>query len=228
MEGYLNRDIRIIDLTKHLDPETESRRCKLYRFNTGGLIPDFHTNMDLVSHLGTHVECPYHHNDDWKDVEELPVTTFIGRCVYLNFDGLRENSYIMPDDLEKYAMGRVGESDIVILDSPYKLTPFTDKTNTIEDKRLYICRETADWLCKKKVKCVGFGNGVSIENNNKDVSAFHDVLMEQDVVFLEVLENLERLSQEVFLLIYLPIPIKGLDSCPVRVAAVEGLQEFSE
>lgn len=32
----------IVDLTKVLDPKTESRRCRLWRFNTGGSIPDFH------------------------------------------------------------------------------------------------------------------------------------------------------------------------------------------
>lgn len=228
MEDFLKKGVRILDLTKHLDPEIETRRCKLERFNTGGPIPDFHTNMDLMSHLGTHVECPYHHNDNWKDVEELPVSTFIGRCIYLNFDKLKENTYIMPEDLEEYAKGRVGEGDVLILDSPYKIEPFTEKTNTDEDKRLLICRETAEWLRDKKVKCVGFGDGVSIESNNKDVSAFHDVLMEQDVVFLEVLKNLEQLEQEVFLLAYLPIPIKGLDSCPVRVVAIEGLSEFNK
>ena len=45
---------------KYLDPATESRRCHMYRFNTGGPIPDFHTIMDLTSHLGTHCESPYH------------------------------------------------------------------------------------------------------------------------------------------------------------------------
>lgn len=226
MDMFLKEGVRVIDLTKQLDPETESRRLKLHRFNTGGPIPDFHTDMDITSHLGTHVECPYHHHDDWKDVQELPVTTFVGRSVYLNFADLDENTYIMPEDLERHSQGRIGEGDIVILDSPYKLTPFTEKTNTDEDKRLYICRETAEWLKDKKVKCVGFGDGVSIESNNKDVSAFHDVLMEKDVVFLEVLENLEQLKQDIFLLVYLPLPIKGLDSCPVRVVAVEGLKEF--
>ena len=78
----------------------------------------------------------------------------------------------------------------------------------------------------RKVKCVGFGQGVSIENCQEDVCAFHDVLMEVDVVFLEVLCNLEQLSTDVFFLSYAPLPIKGLDSCPVRVYAIEGLAEF--
>lgn len=223
MNDFQLGHLRIIDLSKPLDPATESRRCKLHRFNTGGPIPDFHTDMDLTSHLGTHVECPYHHHEEWKDVAALPLSTFIGRCVYLNFQDLAENSYIMPADLEACSAGRVQAGDVVILDSPYQLPPFTDQTNTEADKRLYICRETAEWLREKKVKCVGFGDGVSIESNNKDVSAFHDVLMEQDVVFLEVLKNLESLERDIFMLMYVPLPIKGLDSCPVRVVAMEGI-----
>ena len=57
---YELNGLRVVDLTKQLDPSTETRRCHLYRFNTGGPIPDFHTIMDLTSHLGTHAECPYH------------------------------------------------------------------------------------------------------------------------------------------------------------------------
>ena len=38
LNGY-----RVVDLTKVLDPKTETRRCHLIRYNTGGPIPDFHT-----------------------------------------------------------------------------------------------------------------------------------------------------------------------------------------
>ena len=71
----LGNGLKVIDLTKPLDPKTESRRCHLIRYNTGGPIPDFHTAMDLTSHLGTHCECPYHHDDNWPSVAELPLTT---------------------------------------------------------------------------------------------------------------------------------------------------------
>lgn len=224
---YRIGDMRIVDLTKPVDPETEDRRCNLVRFNTGGRIPDFHTNFDINSHLGTHVECPYHHHDDWTDVFSMPLTAFMGRAVYINIDELEPNSYITPTVLEKKCEGKLQEEDIVILDSPFKCLPFTDKTNTDEDKRLFVNRETAIWLRDKKVKCVGFGDGVSIENNNEDVSAFHDVLMEQDVVFLEVLKNLELLKKDIFFMSYSPLYIKGLDSSPVRAYAIEGITQFS-
>jgi len=228
MNSYKMGDLKVIDLTKVLDPKTESRRCGLTRFNTGGPIPDFHTIMDLTSHLGTHVECPYHHNDDWSDVESLPITTFMGRAIYVNITHMKSNEKIKGYDLEKACGNRIKEGDIVILDSPMKLAPFTQASNTGDDKRLFICRETAQWLKEKKVKCVGFGDGVSIESNNEDVKAFHDVLMEVNVVFLEVLKNLEELSVDTFFMSYSPLPIKGLDSCPIRAYAIEGLIEFSK
>jgi len=220
--------LKVVDLTKVLDPKTESRRCGLTRFNTGGPIPDFHTIMDLTSHLGTHVECPYHHDDNWSDVQELPITTFMGRAIYVNITHMEANDKIKASDLEKACGDRIQEGDIVIIDSPLKLSPFTPASNTEEDKRLFICRETAEWFKEKKVKCVGFGDGVSIESNNEDVKAFHDVLMEVNVVFLEVLKNLEELTTDTFFMSYSPLPIKGLDSCPIRAYAIEGLAEFSK
>lgn len=227
MIEYMLDKLRIVDLSKPLDPATETRRCNLHRFNTGGRIPDYHTHMDLMSHLGTHVECPYHHNDEWPDVLAMPLTSFMGRAVYVNIKHLLPNSHILPEDMEKASGGRIRKGDIVIIDSDYRIEPFTRKTNTSEDQRLFICREVAEWFAAREVKCVGFGDGVSIENNNEDVCAFHDVLMEKGIVFIEVLKNLDLLRTDIFFMSYTPLPIKGLDSSPVRAYAIEGLAEFS-
>ena len=77
-------------------------------------------------------------------------------------------------------------------------------------------------------KCVGFGDEVSIENCNEDVKPFHDILLKENIVFLEVLKNLDKLEKNVFFMSYAPLPIIGLDSCPVRAYAIEGLEEFSK
>lgn len=219
--------LRVVDLSKHLDPETESRRCHLFRFNTGGPIPDFHTNMDITSHLGTHCECPYHHDNEWTDVESLPLTTFMGRAIYVVLD-IPENSQITGEDLEKACGDRIRPGDVVILDSPYKIPPFTPATNGPDDHRLLIGEDSAKWFAEKEVKCVGFGDGVSIEDSEANVKPFHDILMAKDIVFLEVLRNLDQLKTDTFFISYSPLPIKGLDSCPVRVYAIEGLAPFNQ
>ncbi len=228
MSAYQMNNLRIVDLTKTLDPATETRRCGLTRFNTGGPIPDYHTIMDLTSHLGTHCECPYHHDDNWPSVADLPLTTFLGRAIYVDFkDTVAPRTHITAGDLDRATAGKLREGDIVIIDSAYKLPPFTSMTNTAEDKRLLVGDESALWFRDHKVKCVGFGDGVSIESSNEDVKPFHDILMAENIVFLEVLKNLEELKSHVFFMSYSPLPIKGLDSCPIRAYAIEGLAEFS-
>ena len=69
---------------------------------------------------------------------------------------------------------------------------------------------------------------MSIENCNEDVKPFHDILLKENIVFLEVLKNLDKLEKNVFFMSYAPLPIIGLDSCPVRAYAIEGLEEFSK
>ena len=227
MEQVYEMDgLRVVDLTKTLDPKTETRRCWLWRYNTGGPIPDYHTIMDLTSHLGTHCECPYHHDDSWPSVAEMPLTSFLGRALYVVLD-LPANHQITGEDLERAIGDRVREGDVVLLDSPHKLPPFTPATNGPDDHRLVVGENSAKWVAAKKVKCVGFGDGVSIEDCQENVKPFHDILMAQNIVFLEVLKNLELLRTDTFFISYSPLPILGLDSCPVRVYAIEGLAEFS-
>ena len=88
--------------------------------------------------------------------------------------------------------------------------------------------ETAEWFKAKKVKAVGFGDGVSIENCNEDVKPFHDILLAEGIIFIEVLKHLEDLKRDVFFMSFSPLPIVGLDSSPVHAYAIEGLKEFSE
>ena len=180
----------------------------------------------MTSHLGTHCECPYHHDDSWPSVAEMPLTSFLGRALYVVLD-LPTNHQITGEDLERAIGDRVQEGDVVLLDSPHKLPPFTPATNGPDDHRLVVGENSAKWFAAKKVKCVGFGDGVSIEDCQENVKPFHDILMAQNIVFLEVLKNLELLRTDTFFISYSPLPILGLDSCPVRVYAIEGLAEFS-
>ena len=155
---YEKDGLRIIDLTKVIDPSTESRRCNLWRFNTGGDVPDFHTNVDIGSHLGTHCECPYHHDNDWPSVAELPLGQFMGRGIYQMLD-LPEDHQITGADLEAAIGDRIQPGDTVILDSPHQIPPFTSLTGGPTDHRLQVGADCAQWLADHKVQCVGFGDG---------------------------------------------------------------------
>ena len=52
-------------------------------------------------------------------------------------------------------------------------------------------------------------------------------MVSQNCTFLEVLCNLELLKTDTFFISYAPMNIIGLDSCPTRVYAIEGLPGFT-
>jgi arylformamidase len=47
------------------------------------------------------------------------------------------------------------------------------------------------------------------------------MLFEHNVAMVESLTNLDKLQSTRFEMIILPLPVEGLDSCPVRVIAIE-------
>ena len=213
---------RVVDLTKPLDPATSTRRLALRRFHKEDT-RDYHTDMDLTSHLGTHVESPYHFDDAWKDIAELPVTAYMGRGVLLDLNGIGARAPITAADLDAADRGRVREGDVCVLTSPYHCEPFS---NDPDDQRPYLCRESGEWFAEKRVKSIAFGDAVAIEYSVDTACDVHEVVMPLDITFLEVLRNIEQLREDIFFITFQPIPIKGLDSCSVRVVAIEGIPGF--
>ena len=214
---------RVVDLSKHIDPATSTRRCHLRRFFRESS-QDYYSELDIESHLGTHLETPYHYKDAWKDILDLPVTAFMGRAVLLRLE-CAPRAPITKAMLNKADQGRVKAGDIVILNSPYHCEPFSNDPN---DQRPYLCGESGEWCVEKKIKCLGFGDGVAIEFSVKTACEIHEIVMPHDITFLEVMQNLDQLKRDVFLLVCQPMPIKGLDSCCVRAVAIEGVPGFCE
>ena len=214
---------RVVDLSKPIDPATSSRRCHVRRFYQDST-KDYHSDLDVESHLGTHVETPFHYHDDWKDILALPVTAFMGRAVLLRLE-CGPRAPITKAMLDKADRGRVRPGDIVLLDSPFQCEPFSNDPN---DQRPFLFAESGDWCVEKRLKCLGFGDGVAIESSVKAACEMHERLLPHDILMLEVVKNLDQLKQDVFLLIYQPMPIKGLDSCCVRAVAIEGVPGFCE
>jgi len=217
IQGY-----RVVDLSVKVDPATSTRLCEIDRFYQDST-RDYHSNVCVESHLGTHIESPYHYDDNWKDVAELPLTAYFGRGVKLVLD-CEPKSPITRAMLEAADNGLVQAGDCVILTSPFQCIPFSNDPN---DERPYLVKESGQWFAEKKVKCIGFGDGVAIEHSVQDACDVHEMVMPHDIMFLEVVQNIDLIADPVFFISYTPMPIKGLDSCCVQAYAIEGLPGFT-
>jgi arylformamidase len=217
---------RVVCLSKIVDPDTERRRCNLNRrMNMMEGYKDFQTDLDIVTHLGTHVEAPCHHGELTKDVVDLMPERFIGRGVVLHLDTCGPRALVRRDDLEAADGGRVQPNDVVLLTSNYRSEPFVVDPN---DERPHLGLEAGEWFADKQVKGIGFGDGISVERDDKEAMMLHEHLLSRDIVILEVLQNIGLIERQPFLFMYLPLPIKGLDSSPVNAVALEGVPGFCE
>ncbi len=199
MSVFTINGYRAIDLSLHVDPENTTRLCEVERFFQEST-KDYHSRVTVASHLGTHIETPYHYDSDWKDIVQLPVTAFFGRGVLLKLE-CDPLAPITKEMLDKADKGRVKEGDVIILDSPYHNVPFSNDPN---DKRPYLGKESGEWFAEKKVKCIGFGDGVAIEHSVKDACDIHEIVMPQDIMFLEVMQNIDKLQDDIFFISYTP------------------------
>ena len=215
-EKYWLEGKRIVDLTCILHPGKEKRRLKIKK-KTFKFDGSTWYDIDMMSHLGTHVEVPLHWFKRGKDISQLPVETFFGKAVLLYLDFKKPDQPITEVILEKTSKGKKLQGAIVILRSPYKAEPFLYKP----DDRPYITPAAAKWFIKKKIKMLGWDNTIAIEESPENTSKIHQLLLGKDIPFLEVLTNLDKLKKKEFFLIALPLRIAKLDACPVRAIAIE-------
>jgi kynurenine formamidase len=162
--------------------------------------------IDTVSHIGTHVEAPSHFKKDWKDISQLPVSSFFGEAVCTDLSHLGPGEAIKPVDVEKSV--EIKKDYIVLLRSPYK-----------GDERPYISQKTARWLREKGVKMLGIDNTVRLEESY-ELMTTHKELLGSDIPIIEGLYNLDKVAGKKFFLISLPLKVVGLDSSPIRAIAI--------
>jgi len=210
-------DYRIVDLSAEIRPGilkvngeylhgNQTRRFELRQFVYA---PDkmLMNWVETESHIGTHVELPAHFAQDGKSSSEMPLESFMGEAVVLNFSSLKpkdgKGQPILPSHIAKVRKG-----DIVLLWSSL------DK-----NEQPYISPEASKFLAEKPVRMVGVQN-VRVEAPGGS-TATHVNLLKNEIPLIEGLVNLEQVKKERVFFIGLPLNVAGLDSSWIRAIALE-------
>jgi arylformamidase len=171
--------------------------------------------ITMGSHTGTHVDAPVHFVKGGRAVDELPVESFVGVAVVLDFSRKPPGSAITSSDLQEHSEEVVPE-DIVLL--------YTGMSKKWEDRRArrsitYLDGGAANWLIQKRVKAVGI-DYLSVEKFGAKVPVAHVTLLSHGIPIIESLnDNLSRLVGHRILFFCLPIKVGGCDGAPARAMA---------
>ncbi|MDN5300915.1 MAG: hypothetical protein PWQ60_429 [Thermoanaerobacteraceae bacterium] len=172
----------------------------------------------LNDHTGTHIDSPFHMCEEKETIEKLPLSSFIGEAILLDFGEMPPDREITEEDIKEKLLKStltIEENDIVIIKKW--------KGNWGEEG-FFRCKaldeSAAGFLVKSKVKLLGIDlPSVDVEDTPMRRRA-HIKLLSNDVYIVENLINLEKITKNRFRFIAMPLKIKGISGSPTRAIAI--------
>jgi len=175
------------------------------------------SHMEMVVHMGTHLDAPRHFFTDGPAMEAIPLDRFMGPGVVLNID---KPTYgvIEPADLER-AEPDIEPGDIVAIH-----TGWSEKWGTPDwDRQPCFSVEAARWLRDKRVKLLAVDTptpDIPLDRRPPDfIWPVHRALLAHGILIAEQLANLQTLCGKRVEFLFGPLPIQGSDGSPARVLA---------
>lgn len=159
--------------------------------------------MTTSTHMGTHIDAPFHYDDAGMKVHELPIDVYIGKAVVIDVSGLDSVGY---SNLEAHDFG--GAERVLLKTSSRPNADVFPQSYTV------LRPDIGPLLKERGVKLIGVDTP-SVDSEHSKILDAHHALYANDVLILEniVLDEVEPGEYE---LIALPLPIAGADGSPVR------------
>jgi kynurenine formamidase len=177
-------------------------------------------NLELIflsTHTGTHLDAPFHFIQKGKRIHEILLSRLISNAILINIQK-EANQLITKSDIIEFEkkVTRINNNSTVIFSTGWQ------KNLQKEDyfkKNPGLSPSAARYLVSKKVNLVGI-DSPSIDTGNDTKFSVHQILSRNNVLILENLCNLEKISRNHFTLIVLPLKLKDATGSPVRAIAV--------
>lgn len=215
--------MKVIELSHRMVPGQEHFKLEARTFDVTELMPEVRHRSDVwyilsevtfSSHVGTHIEFPYHHWRDGADAANYPLERLIGEAVVLDFSHKLDGEAITLDEVKVHA-GRIREGDIIFIR--------TDKDKLFRTPRWmeqpYLTPSAMDWLISYKPLVIGT-DAAGFEVPGTDYQPNHMKMFQNGIAMVESATNLADIGDERVLVFILPLPIEGIDACPVRIVAL--------
>lgn len=176
--------------------------------------------LNIGTHTGTHMDAPAHFIKDGDTIDNIDLKNCMGKAVVVHLPNLKPCYEIVPEDFNKFEED-IKNSSIVLFN-----TGWIYKANTEEFyKHPYISKSAAKYLKNLGIKAVGVDmlnvdkTCIEGEQYTESSIASHNVFLGNNILIVENLTNLEKLSTTGSTVMFLPLKIKDGDGSPVRAVA---------
>lgn len=159
--------------------------------------------LTLSTHTGTHIDAPFHFDNEGKKVIDLDINLYIGSAVIVH---LPNRQLIQKEELEKLKLDNVTRL-LIRTDAWQNRTVYPEEIPTLES-------EAIDYLASIGVLLIGF-DLPSVDHMESKTLPNHHRLASSGIHILEGL-ILDDIPSGLYQLIALPLPLVEGDGSPVR------------
>lgn len=169
------------------------------------------SRLNIVCHVGTHVDTPAHFILGGKDMDEYPIERWILPAQVIE---IKDPEVVRPAELEK-ANIRPGEA--LLLKTENSMSGRV-MAGAFAEKYVYISPDAADFLVKKRVALLGIDYAGVDPYPLGDATAHHK-LLGAGMLILEGI-NLRNVPIGSYTLFCLPLLISGAEGAPARAILI--------
>ncbi|KAJ7750058.1 putative cyclase [Mycena maculata] len=169
--------------------------------------------LSLGSHTGTHVDAPAHFFAGGKTIDQIPLTTFIGRALLIDVTHKSPRELITWDDLAPHAQ-RMSAGVILLLHTGW--SKYWGTEHYLEHP--FLERSAAEHIVASGVQVVGVDAMSPDETRLDGTGSFgaHEVILGAGGIIAENLTNLHAMDGADYVVHLVPLNIDGSDGSPVR------------
>ncbi len=166
----------------------------------------------LGSHVGTHIDAPYHFLEQGATLDRVPLNSLIGKARLLDFSYKKAKELITRKEIESYD-SIISRDDIIILRTDwYKKFP----SHEYGYDNPNVSTKAVEYLVQKKIKMLAVESPTL---NWEDNPNSHKMLLSAGILLVEGLACLDKINKETFTFYAIPLKIKGIDGFPIRAFA---------
>ncbi len=218
------KNYKIIELSHDLVPGQEEYQLEVKNRFVDEMLPAYirppqawyiMSEVKLWSHVGTHMESPFHYLKDGEDIAKVPLKKVVGECLLIDFSDKKVREAITAPDLEERGKN-IQTGDIVFIRTNLSHNYRTAHSHD----RPYFTLDAIQWLVDRKISCLGVDCS-GIEQRGEPSQPDHELLFKNGIPLIEHLAHLEEITQERFFVVAVPWRVHGLEASPVSVVAFE-------
>jgi len=176
-------------------------------------------NLELLffsSHTGTHIDAPYHFIKNGLKIHQIPLDRLMGKATLIKLKKTK-NEPITKLDIISF------EKRNGIISNNSSIFFFTGWQKNLNKNNYFtenpgLAISAAKYLVLKKINLVGI-DSPSIDLGKDESYNIHHILSKNNILIVENLSNLNKISSNEFNFTILPLKIKNATGSPVRAVA---------